>query len=244
MSSDYTFRPNEVTLADRASQDDRAAFITKTYLHLTGAVLAFIALLTLFASLPVTPAIIGSILGVGQWSWLLVLGAFMAVSYIADNWARNPTSIGMQYAGLSLYVIAFAMLCTVPVTFAMMIPDINGVGLVVQAGVLTVVAFAALTLVVFVTRMNFSFLGPILAVAGFVALGTIAAAILFGFNLGLLFIGAMLIFATGAILYQTSNVLHEFYIGQHVAASLALFASIGILFWYILQFVMMMAGRD
>lgn len=243
MSNEYMFRPNEVTLADRASADNRAAFITKTYLHLTGAVIAFIALLTLFASLPVTPAIIGSILGIGTWSWLLVMGAFMAVSYIADSWARNPTSMGMQYAGLSLYVIAFAMLCTVPVTFAMHMPDINGVGLVVQAGVLTIVAFVALTLVVFVTRMNFSFLGPVLAVTGLIALGTIAVSILFGFSLGMLFIGAMLIFATGAVLYQTSNVLHEFYIGQHVAASLALFASIGILFWYILQFVMAMA-RD
>lgn len=243
MSNEYMFRPNEVTLADRASADNRAAFITKTYLHLTGAVIAFIALLTVFASLPVTPAIIGSILGIGTWSWLLVMGAFMAVSYIADSWARNPTSMGMQYAGLSLYVIAFAMLCTVPVTFAMHMPDINGVGLVVQAGVLTIVAFVALTLVVFVTRMNFSFLGPVLAVTGLIALGTIAVSILFGFSLGMLFIGAMLIFATGAVLYQTSNVLHEFYIGQHVAASLALFASIGILFWYILQFVMAMA-RD
>ena len=241
MSNEYSFRPNEYTLADRASTDDRAAFITKTYLHLTGAVIGYMGLLTIFMMLPITPMIIQTILGPGQWTWLLVLGGYMGISYLAESWAKNPTSVGMQYAGLALYVLAFAMISTFPVFMAIVI---GGVGLVAQAAILTLVAFAAMTLVVFVTRMNFSFLGPILAVGGLVALGTIVVAILFGFNLGLLFIGAMLVFATGTVLYQTSNVLHEFYIGQHVAASLALFASIGILFWYVLQFVMHFTGRD
>jgi FtsH-binding integral membrane protein len=36
-------------------------------------------------------------------------------------------------------------------------------------------------------------------------------------------------------LYDTSNVLHHYRIGQHVAASLALFASVALLFWYIVR---------
>ena len=42
-------------------------------------------------------------------------------------------------------------------------------------------------------------------------------------------------FAGTAILYETSNVLHRFNTNQHVAASLTLFASIALLFWYILR---------
>jgi FtsH-binding integral membrane protein len=45
----------------------------------------------------------------------------------------------------------------------------------------------------------------------------------------------MVAFAGTAILYQTSNVLHRFRTDQHVAAALVLFASVALLFWYILR---------
>jgi len=242
MSNEYSFRPNEYTLADRASQDDRAAFIVKTYLHLSAAVIAYIVLLTVLVMMPFTPALVSAMVGgLGNATWLLVLGGFMGISYVANSWASNPTSIGKQYAGLGLYVVGNAII-TLPLVFMAIV--LAGVGIVLQAAVITAVAFAALTAVVFFTRMKFSFLGPILAVSFIIAFGLIAASLLIGFDLGLLFIGAMLILATGAILYQTSNVLHEFYIGQHVAASLALFASVALLFWYVLQFVLAMTGRD
>lgn len=73
---------------------------------------------------------------------------------------------------------------------------------------------------------------------GFAALGLIAVAILFGFNLGPIFTYAMIALACGYILYDTSNVLHHYRIGQHVAAALALFASVALLFWYILRLFM------
>ncbi|MCB1317091.1 MAG: Bax inhibitor-1 family protein, partial [Leptospiraceae bacterium] len=50
--------------------------------------------------------------------------------------------------------------------------------------------------------------------------------------------GAMVLFASGMILYTTSNVLHHYHPTQHVAASLALFASVALLFWYILRIVL------
>ena len=40
----------------------------------------------------------------------------------------------------------------------------------------------------------------------------------------------MIVLACGYILYHTSNILHQYRIGQHVAASLALFASVALLF--------------
>jgi uncharacterized protein len=103
--------------------------------------------------------------------------------------------------------------------------------------------FAGLTAVTFITRKDFSFLGSILTIGGFIALGVIVCSVLFGFNLGLFFSVVMVIFASAAILYDTSNVLHHYSTKQHVAASLELFASVALLFWYILQIVMSLSRR-
>ncbi|MGD9564244.1 MAG: Bax inhibitor-1 family protein [Pyrinomonadaceae bacterium] len=104
-----------------------------------------------------------------------------------------------------------------------------------KAGIVTLGLFLGITATVFLTRTDFSFLGPILAIGGFAALGFIVASIIFGFSLGSVFAFIMVAFAGTAILYNTSNVLHRFNTNQHVAASLTLFASIALLFWYILS---------
>jgi FtsH-binding integral membrane protein len=69
-------------------------------------------------------------------------------------------------------------------------------------------------------------------------MGTIIAGILFGFNLGLWFSAGMILLAAGSILYQTSNLVHKYHTDQYVAAALGLFASLMLLFWYILRLVM------
>ena len=51
----------------------------------------------------------------------------------------------------------------------------------------------------------------------------------------LLFCGALVILACGFILYDTSNVLHHYRTDQHVGAALELFASLALLFYYILR---------
>ena len=107
-----------------------------------------------------------------------------------------------------------------------------------MAAIVTLCAFTGLTAVVVITRKNFSFLGPFLGIAGFAALGFIVCSILFGFSLGLVFTIAMIVLASGYILYSTSNVMHEYRVGQHVAASLSLLASVMLLFWYVLRLFM------
>ena len=72
-------------------------------------------------------------------------------------------------------------------------------------------------------------------IGGFVALGVIVASMIFGFNLGSIFAFIMVAFAGSAILYDTSNVMRRYHESQYVAASLALFASVALLFWYILS---------
>ena len=88
------------------------------------------------------------------------------------------------------------------------------------------------------TKRDFSFLGGILKIGSFVVLGLIVASFFLPISLGLWFSAAMIIFASGAILYNTSNLLHRYQPGQHVAASLSLFASVALLFWYVLRFLM------
>jgi len=85
-------------------------------------------------------------------------------------------------------------------------------------------------------------MGPFLGMFGLVALGLIVCSVVFGFSLGIFFTGVMAVFAGASVLYTTSNVMHEYRVGQHVAASLALFASVALLFWYILQ--LLMSSRD
>jgi FtsH-binding integral membrane protein len=115
---------------------------------------------------------------------------------------------------------------------------------IAMAGMLTLFVFTGLTTIVLISGADFSFLRSALWVGGWVALGVILCGMIFQFNLGLVFMGAMILLASGYILFDTSNVLHHYRIGQHVAASLALFASVALLFWYILQFVMSLSSRD
>ena len=158
----------------------------------------------------------------------------MGVSYIADRWAHSDTSRSMQYLGLSVYVVAqaimFLPLLYVAERFA---PDT-----IVSAGIVTAVVFGGLTFVVFFTKADFSFLRSALFVGGFAAIALIVASIALGFPLGIWFSIAMILMASGSILYSTSNVLHSYRTSQYVAASLSLFASVALMLWYVLRLFM------
>ena len=72
--------------------DVRRAFVRRTYGHLAAAILAFTALCYLFYDLGVYESMARWVFTSGQFAWLLVLGVFMAVGWIADKWARSDTS--------------------------------------------------------------------------------------------------------------------------------------------------------
>lgn len=218
-----------------ALPEERASFIRKTYAHLAGAILLFVLMETYLVSSGAGEAITRTMLG-GSYSWLIVLGAFMGVSMLAQWWANSQTSKPLQYMGLLLYTVAEAIIFLPLLFFAS--ARSNSAEIFGQAGIITVGLFAGLTAVVFFTKKDFSFLAPVLTIGFFLAFGFIIASILFGFNIGSLFAFLMVALAGGAILYNTSNVLHQYRPGQHVAASLSLFASIALLFWYVLQIVM------
>lgn len=217
----------------QAAPIERAAFIRKTYLLLAMAVLAFIAVEAVFFATPIAGLIAKVIFSGGSIGWLAVLALFMAISYLANRWAVSETSAATQYIGLGIFVIAEAVIFVPLLAIA---ASVSGDGsVIIKAGVVALGLFAGLTFTVLVTRSDFSWLAPILGIGGFAALGFIIASAIFGFTLGNVFAFVMVAFAGTSILYQTSNVLHRFNTNQHVAAALTLFASVALLFWYLLS---------
>lgn len=210
----------------------RALFIRRTYGHVALAILAFAALESLLLRWDGARALAGRM--TEGYNWLLVLAVFSIVSTVADRWARTPGSREKQYLGLAVAVLAQAVLF-LPLLLG--VADAAEGEVVRTAAVATLLLVAGLTAVVVVTRTDFSFLRTGLAVVGSVALGLIVASILFGFGLGPLFSWAMVALGAASILYTTSNVLRVYRTDQHVAAALSLVASIGLVFWWVINIV-------
>ena len=216
---------NPYTVA-AAAPTERAAFIRQTYLHLGFAILAFIGVEWFLLNHSIGETLIGLMLGT-KYSWLVVLGLFMGVSMLAERLAVSDVSKGVQYAGLGLFVVAEAIVF-LPLLYMAAF----------HSGDPQVILKAGVTFAAFATGKDFSFLRGFLMVGGFIALGIIVVSMIFGFNLGTLFAGAMALFAAVSILYNTSNIIHHYRTDQYVSASLSLFASVALLFWYILRIFM------
>ncbi|GHC63021.1 Bax inhibitor-1/YccA family protein [Roseibacillus persicicus] len=216
-----------------APVDQRAEFIRKTYFHVAGAIGMFALLLSGLLQIPAVVNLAFKM--TGGMNWLIVLGAFMGVSWLANKWAHSSTSLSTQYLGLGLYVIAEAIIFLPIMAMATLY---SSPAVIPQAALATLALFLALTFVAFTTKKDFSFLGGILKVGFLIALAVIVAGVIFGFNLGLVFSAVMVALAAGSILYNTSNMIHHYRTDQYVAASLGLFASIALLFWYILRIFM------
>ena len=170
-------------------------------------------------------------------SWLLILGGFMLVTWLATRSAHTSQSKPAQYAALFAVVAAYAVLF-VPMLY---IANSYADGTIESAALVTMLGFGGLTAVAFTTRKDFSFMGSALRWGGVVALLAIVGGVLFGFQLGTWFSVAMVGFAGAAILYDTSNVLLHCPEDRYVGAALQLFASVAMMFWYILRIFM---GRD
>lgn len=206
----------------------RATFISRTYAHLVGAIGLFTLLEVIYFQTGVAETIARSLLGV---SWLLVLGGFVVVSWLASRVAHQAESMAMQYAALLGFVAAESIIF-VPLLF---LANQVAPGAITSAALVTFFGFAGLTIVVFMTRKDFSFLRGILFWGGISALVLIASGVIFGFALGTYFSVGMVVLAGGAILYDTSNVLHHYPEDRYVAAALELFASVALLLWYVLR---------
>ncbi|OKH26152.1 permease [Hydrococcus rivularis NIES-593] len=223
----------------QAQPNERAKFIQQTYTHLAGAVGAFIALEFLFFQTGIAAAFTSFVLA-SRFTWLAILGGFAILGWLARSLSAQADSVQTQYIGLGIYVLGEALLFAPLLYIAATFSDAS---VIPTAGILTLLLFAGLTTVAFTTRTDFTFLGGILTIGGFVALGLIVCSIIFGFTLGLVFSVVMVVFASAAILYDTSKIMHHYAPHQYVAASLELFASVALLFWYVLRIVMALSSR-
>jgi len=219
-------------LVAHSSNVEKASFYKKTYLHVAFAILAFIGVETVL--LNIVPEQLILAMFAQRYLWLLIIGVFWLASFLATKWSLSQSK-STQYMGLGFYVlleaVIFLPLIYIAVKYA-------GGSVIFQAATLTVAMFAGISAVAFTSKRDFSFLRNIITIGGFIAIGLIVAGMIFGFNLGLWFSVGMVILASATILYQTSKLKDAYVTDQYVGASLQLFASIMLLFWYILSILM------
>lgn len=224
---------SEFILVEKATNIERAEFYKKTYLHVAFALLAFIGVETLLLKF-VPVEVIATMLS-GKMVWLLILGLFWLGSMLSNKLSYSEDK-KMQYVGLGLYVLIEALIF-MPLLFIAMYTT-GSLELISQAAIITLFMFGGITAVAFLSNKDFSFLRTAIVILGFISLGLILAGMLFGFDLGLWFSVGMVILASASILYQTSQIKYHFGTHQYVGAALSLFASIMLLFWYVLRILM------
>ena len=218
--------------------ESRARFIVRTYNHLFGAIVAFALIeFGLFMS-GMADVIAAVVFQGGRLIWLGVIAAFVVGGWLASHWAHTSTSKALQYVALGGYVLLQALVF-VPILW---IAERFAPSAIPSAGLVTVIGFAGLTGIAFWTRKDFSFLGGLLRWGFMCALLVIVAGAIFGFQLGVFFSIALVGLAGAAILYDTSNVIHHFPEDRYVGAALELFASVALMFWYVLR--LFLAARD
>jgi FtsH-binding integral membrane protein len=235
---------------------DRVAFLRKTYGLLGVSLIAFAAITGGLMRYATETSFKYSVWALqGRWNWFIVLALFMGVGYVAERLAQSETSRGLQLGGLGVAVVAQSMLLQ-PILWVLILRFgdqealrsgvlLSGLAgsILMQAICITLAIFVGLTLTVFLTKKDFSFMRGALAIGSFAALGVILASMLFGFSLGALFCGALILLMAGYILYQTSLVMSYFPPTGYVAAALMLFSTVATLFWYVLQLLMSLNRR-
>jgi FtsH-binding integral membrane protein len=222
--------PQSIPVAELDDQS-RGQFIARTYSTLVTAILSFTLVEVFLFKVGIAESAFNLLANSGRAGWLMVLGGFMVVSWLARGIAHKAESKAMQYLALFGFVVAEALVF-MPLLF---IAERYAEGVIASAAGVTFLGFLGLTAVAFVTRKDFSFLRGILMWAGILALVAIVGGVIFSFNLGLWFSVAMVGVAGASILYDTSNVIHHYPQDRYVAAALELFASIALMFWYVLR---------
>ena len=220
---------NTPELVSYATNVEQATFYRKTYSHVAIALLAFIVVEAILINIVPESLIISMVSS--PFVWLLILGGFWLGSMLASKWTQAQDR-STQYRGLGIYVLLEAIIFLPMIYIAMAFSD--GLAIISQAGIITLSLFAGLTAVVFLTRLDFSFLRSVLVIGGFIALGLIVAGAIFGL--------AMVALAAGGILYETYNIKNVYSTDQYVGAALQLFSSVMLLFWYILR--ILLSKRD
>ncbi len=231
-------------IVSQAPAADRAAFYRRTYAHVAGAFAAFGALLFYFFYSGFADMVMNGLFALvnatGSFGWLIVMLAFWGGTYVAQRMATSGASMASQYAGLSLYVILEALIF-IPL-IAMVAHQTNGIEhvgeiLIPACGVTGVLVFG-LSVAVFFTGVDFSFLRVAIIIGSIAALGAIIVFSIMGINPGTWFSLAMILLMATVILYQTWVIKDQCSTQDHVLAAFILFSAFVTLLWYVIQFFM------
>ena len=212
------------------SAEDRSNFIWKCYAHVVGAILAFAAIEVYLFTSGISAAIARPMLQ----NWWMVFGAFILGGWGATHVAHRVQSVQAQYAAFAVLIVLEALILAPLLYVAYMMEP----GIIDSAAGVTVLGCVGLIATAMITRKDFSFLRGLLTWVFILAMVAIVGSFIFGFQLGTWFSVAMIGFAGAAVLYDTSNIMHHYPQDKHVAASMQLFASIAMMFWYVLQLFM------
>lgn len=246
---------------------DRVAFLRKTY-GLLGVSLVAFALLSagiLVYAQNFSWEFSRWAMFSGGMGWVLVLGLFIGATMLAQRLSLSETSRGLQYVGLGIGILAQALLMQ-PILWLLLMQfgdhvvmssfssltlsrhyvvhmNAQTTSIIMQAVVITLSIFVGLTVTVFVTRKDFSFLRGMLSVGTFALLGVALASWMFGFNVGALYCGFGILLMSGYILYETSQVMSSFPPSGYVAAALILFTTVATLFRFVLTILIQLNSR-
>jgi FtsH-binding integral membrane protein len=239
---------------------DRVTFIRKTYAHLGGALIAFAVvtavMMKYMTELSLKLSFAG---GSGAGSLILFLGLFLLINWGAQRLARSETSPALQYLGLGIVVLLWSVLAQPMIWYTIAkfgdpsqvfaansvhaVLSAKATAVLAEAAISTLAIFVGLTLTVFYTRKDFSFMGSFLSVAMWAVIGVAIASLIFGFHMGVIWSGVIVLLMSGYILYETSLIMNYFRPTQHVAASLMLFATVVNLFIHLLRIMAEMNRR-
>ena len=230
---------NPFIVAD-APAADRAAFFRRTYGLVAASFGAFaVTLYALFVS-GIAETFMRSISGVGSWGMLGVMVLFWLGTTAAQSLAFNRASRLAQYAGLGIYVLLQALIFVPLIYYTAIVTKGNPGEILIPACLATGALVVALTAVVFMTNLDFSFLKVAIVIGSICALGIIVVSLFAGWSLGAWFSIAMIVLMATVILYQTNEVKNTMETDQHVAAAFVLFSSFVTLLFYVIR---LFAGR-
>jgi FtsH-binding integral membrane protein len=189
----------------------------------------FTAIVAGFLCLTV-PAITAAAMGILRMPILafgLIIGASVGGQVLANREGNEA------YAGLFGFTALIGFLFA-PILYMY---ESSAPGIVGQAAFLSTLVFGALTAYAFVSRKDFSFLGGAIFVVMLAVIGGALANMLFfkssGFSYWLAW--GTLLMSSGFVLYQTSNLIHQFTPRQAAGAALGLFISFFNIFMSILR---------
>lgn len=217
--------------ASEAGITERARFLQRTYTWLLGGILGFCAVLGAYGQVPIVTQAANALAVSPLLTIVLLLGMAFGVHAIAE---KHPINI----LGYVVYVVFFGLLIAPFVAYA----NLQSANVVTQASMITAITFLGLTIYVFTSGKDFSFLGGALRMGLFALIGVALAGMLFGFHLGVWYSVAGALLFCGYILYDTSAILHHYPTTAHISAAIVLFTDVVLLFKHIL--FILLSSRD